>query len=127
MNEGGNPLASAVGFWMMIQLVSTLALLLGGLFALFCLSRAASSFDRLASAVEDLVARDAGTSRDAASSTTVGGAMPFTTPFTQTPVAPFSTPPISSAIASSSTPITPPAVSSNPAVSHSENNDEQSN
>jgi hypothetical protein len=49
-----------MGFWMMMGLVSTLALVLGGLYTLYCMSRYASSMDRLASAVEELVKRQQG-------------------------------------------------------------------
>lgn len=58
-SAGANPLGAFLGFWMLIQLVVVLGLLLGGLYALFCLHRTASNLDRLASAVEDLVARSA--------------------------------------------------------------------
>ena len=47
-----------LGLWLMVQLVVLLALLLGGLYALFCLSRAASGLDRLAGAVEEWVERE---------------------------------------------------------------------
>lgn len=40
-----------------MQLVATLALLLGGIYALYCLGRAASGLDRLASAAEEWVSR----------------------------------------------------------------------
>jgi hypothetical protein len=54
MSEGANPLAGIVGFWMLMQLASTLALLLGGIYGLYCLSRAASGVERVAVAVERL-------------------------------------------------------------------------
>jgi hypothetical protein len=44
---------------MLIQLASTLALVLGGIYGLYCLSRAASGMERLAAAVERLVAERA--------------------------------------------------------------------
>jgi hypothetical protein len=59
MSEGANPLAGIVGFWMLMQLASTLAMLLGGIYALYCLSRAASGMERMAAAVERLVAERA--------------------------------------------------------------------
>lgn len=59
MNEGANPLAGIVGFWMLMQLASTLALLLGGIYALYCLSRAASGMERLAAAIERMAAERA--------------------------------------------------------------------
>ncbi len=37
---------------MLLQLAATLALLLGGIYALYCISRVASSLDRMASAME---------------------------------------------------------------------------
>lgn len=51
-----NPLTSLLGFWMMLQLFATLALLAGGIYLLFCLGRAASGLDRMANAMEDWVA-----------------------------------------------------------------------
>ena len=56
-SAGANPLGAFLGFWMLIQLVVVLGLLLGGLYALFCLQRTAANLERLASAVEDLAAR----------------------------------------------------------------------
>lgn len=41
---------------MMLQLAATIALLLGGIYALFCLSRAAAGLDRMATALEEWVA-----------------------------------------------------------------------
>ena len=57
MESNGSPALALLGFWMMMQLVATLALLLGGIYALYCLGRAASGLDRLAGAVEELVKR----------------------------------------------------------------------
>jgi hypothetical protein len=51
-----NPAVGLLGFWMMLQLAATLAILLGGIYALFCLGRAASGLDRMASALEEWVA-----------------------------------------------------------------------
>lgn len=51
-----NPVTSLLGFWMMLQLFVTLALLAGGIYLMFCLGRAASGLDRMASAMEDWVA-----------------------------------------------------------------------
>jgi hypothetical protein len=51
-----NPALSLLGFWMMLQLFATLALLAGGIYLMFCLGRAASGLDRMASAMEDWVA-----------------------------------------------------------------------
>lgn len=55
MESGGNAALGLIGLWMMLQLVAFLALLLGGIYALFCLGRAAAGLDRLASAVEAMV------------------------------------------------------------------------
>ena len=50
-----NPLTGLLGLLMLLQLAVVLMLLLGGLYALYCLNRAASGLDRLASAVETWV------------------------------------------------------------------------
>jgi hypothetical protein len=87
MSEGANPLAGIVGFWMLMQLASTLALLLGGIYGLYCLSRAASGMERLAAAVERLVAERAtpnlqtpNTAPREPQSGTVTGAVPAVVP-----------------------------------------------
>jgi hypothetical protein len=49
--------AGVLGFLMFLQLIFLLALLAGGLYALFALGRAAAGLDRLASAVEAWVER----------------------------------------------------------------------
>jgi hypothetical protein len=54
-----NSLTGLFGVWLLLQLVVLLVLLLGGLYALFCLNRAALGLDRLAAAVENWVAHDA--------------------------------------------------------------------
>ena len=59
MSDGPNPLMGIAGFWMLIQLVSTLALVLGGIYALYCLTRTANAIERLADATERLTMRDA--------------------------------------------------------------------
>ena len=59
MSEGSNPFAGIIGFWMLMQLASTLAMLLGGIYALYCLNRAASGMERLAAAAERLSAGSA--------------------------------------------------------------------
>ena len=51
-----NPALGLLGFWMMLQLMATLALLVGGIYLLFCLGRAASGLDRMANAMEDWIA-----------------------------------------------------------------------
>jgi hypothetical protein len=59
MGEGSNPVGAFLGFWMLMQLVSVLLTLIGGLYALWCLNRLASSseqnlvtLERLAAATE---------------------------------------------------------------------------
>ena len=59
MNDSSQAITGMLGLWMLLQLAVLLALLLGGLYALYCLSRAASGLDRLAGAVEEWVARQA--------------------------------------------------------------------
>jgi len=51
-----NPALGLLGFCMMLQLVASLALLIGGIYVLFCLGRAASGLDRMANAMEDWIA-----------------------------------------------------------------------
>ena len=50
-----NPLTGVLGLLMLLQLAVVLMILLGGLYALYCLNRAATGLDRLASAVETWV------------------------------------------------------------------------
>jgi len=52
MDSSTNPALALLGFWMLLQLVAFLALLWGGIYFLFCLNRASSSLDRLATAAE---------------------------------------------------------------------------
>jgi hypothetical protein len=47
-----NPALGLIGFWMMLQLAATLAILIGGIYALYCLGRASAGLDRMASAME---------------------------------------------------------------------------
>lgn len=54
-----NPVAGLLGLLMILQLIVVLAVLLGGLYALYCFSRAAAGLDRLASAVETWVTQNA--------------------------------------------------------------------
>jgi hypothetical protein len=68
---GTSPLLGLMGFWMMMGLVSTLTLVLGGLYILYCMSRYASSMDRLASAVEELVKHQHGPVAEAQTPLTV--------------------------------------------------------
>ena len=57
-----NNAAGLLGFLMLMQLIFLLALLAGGLYALFALGRAAAGLDRLASAMETWVERQNNTS-----------------------------------------------------------------
>jgi hypothetical protein len=50
-----NPALGLIGFWMMLQLAATIAILLGGIYALYCLGRASAGLDRMASAMEEWV------------------------------------------------------------------------
>jgi hypothetical protein len=52
-----NPALGLIGFWMMLQLAATLAILVGGIYALYCLGRASAGLDRMASALEEWVAQ----------------------------------------------------------------------
>lgn len=58
MESSPNPILSLLSLWMFLQLATTLGLLLGGIYALFCLSKTAASTERLAEAVERLAQRD---------------------------------------------------------------------
>ena len=53
MEQSTNPVLTFLGFWMFLQLAASIILILGGIYVLYCLGRAAASMDRLASAVED--------------------------------------------------------------------------
>jgi hypothetical protein len=100
---GTSPILGLMGFWMMMGLVSTLTLVLGGLYTLYCMSRYASSMDRLASAVEELVKRQ----QDLAASTSTHPHAP--------PVRPAPVPPVpSSGPASAAVVPAPSAASYNP-------------
>ena len=50
--SGGNPVGAFVSFWMFLQLLGVLTSLMGGIYALFCLSRIASGVHRVADALE---------------------------------------------------------------------------
>jgi hypothetical protein len=52
MEQSTNPVLTFLGFWMFLQLAASIILILGGIYVLYCLGRAAASMDRLASAVE---------------------------------------------------------------------------
>jgi hypothetical protein len=66
-----NPALGLIGFWMLLQLAATLAILVGGIYALYCLGRASAGLDRLASAMEEWVAQ-----QKAASTPVLPGAGP---------------------------------------------------
>jgi hypothetical protein len=105
-----NPFAGLLGFWMMLQLFATLALLGGGIYLLFCLGRAASGLDRMANAMEDWVAlqnqnlQNQSRPSSAAGSTPGAGAPPI-------PVA------LPSNAPTSATPFTPAALPTQPEYS----------
>jgi hypothetical protein len=75
-----NPVASLLSFWMLLQLAATMALLLGGLYALYCISRVASSLDRLASAMESWAAQRVSPSEASAPPSSSFPLVPPTTP-----------------------------------------------
>jgi hypothetical protein len=60
-----NPALGLIGLWMMLQLAATLAILVGGIYALYCLGRASAGLDRMASALEEWVAQQNATSTPA--------------------------------------------------------------
>ena len=94
-----------------MQLVATLALLLGGIYVLYCLGRAASGLDRLASAAEEWVSRQSPTGSTPGAPGTGNSAnlvergTPATTP--SMPARPL-TPPVPGPVAEP--PAVPPAV-----------------
>ncbi len=52
MSDGGNPLGALLSFWMFLKLIGVLASLMGGIYALYCLSRVANGVHRVADALE---------------------------------------------------------------------------
>ncbi len=52
MNDGANPIGALISFWMLLKLLGVLASLGGGIYALFCLSRIASSLARIADVLQ---------------------------------------------------------------------------
>lgn len=100
-----NPALGLLGFWMMLQLVATLALLIGGIYVLFCLGRAASGLDRLANAMEDWVALQSASSQpmmppQSAMPPQTGHSFDLSTPTAPIPnaaVVPFTPAPVASA------------------------------
>lgn len=55
MEQGANPVMTFLGFWMFLQLAASIILILGGIYVLYCLGRAAAGMDRLATAMEQWV------------------------------------------------------------------------
>jgi hypothetical protein len=55
MEQSTSPVLTLLGFWMFLQLAASLILILGGIYVLYCLGRAAAGMDRLAGAVEEWV------------------------------------------------------------------------
>jgi len=55
MEQSTNPVLTFLGFWMFLQLAASIILILGGIYVLYCLGRAAAGMDRLASAFEEWV------------------------------------------------------------------------
>ena len=95
-----NPALSLLGFWMMLQLVASLALLIGGIYVLFCLGRAASGLDRMANAMEDWIELQTTQSQPTTPQrpgnsydlSTPASPIPAPTPFTPAPIQPQSAP-----------------------------------
>ena len=79
-----NPALGLLGFWMMLQLAASLALLVGGIYVMFCLGRAASGLDRLANAMEDWVALQSASARPIMPQQP-GGSFDLTTPSSPAP------------------------------------------
>lgn len=88
MESNANPAVGLLGFLMFGQLVFLLALLIGGLYALFALGRAAAGLDRLASAVEAWVANETAKSRTSGTMPSSPAASPFPVPVPPTPLTP---------------------------------------
>jgi|GEM_PF-4355357 len=55
MEQGANPVLTFLGFWMFLQLAASIILILGGIYVLYCLGRAAAGMDRMATAMEQWV------------------------------------------------------------------------
>jgi len=55
MEQSTNPVLTFLGFWMFLQLAASIILIIGGIYVLYCLGRAAAGMDRMASAMEDWV------------------------------------------------------------------------
>lgn len=53
MDSGSSATLGLFGLWMFVQLALALVLLVGGIYVLYCLSRAASGLDRLANTAEN--------------------------------------------------------------------------
>ena len=55
MNGNGNPVLGLVGLWMFLQVVFALALLLGGIYLLYSIGRAAAGLERMADSAEEWI------------------------------------------------------------------------
>lgn len=80
-----NPVVGLVGFWMMMQLVAAVALLIGGIYLMYCLGRAASGLDRMAHAMEDWVAMEQARSQPHGSGQPHPSSLPLLIPQTPPP------------------------------------------
>lgn len=98
MNSEPSTAASLLGLWMLLQLVLMLGFLLGGLYVLYCLNRAAAGMDRLASVAEAWLE----TQQKAARPTLPPGTAPTATPREYTPA---------------SVPVVAPTIAPNPPIS----------
>ncbi len=75
MNDASQTITGMLGLWLMVQLIMVMALLLGGVYALFCLSRAAAGLDRLAGAVEQWAERESSKGEPSPSGVPTPGAL----------------------------------------------------
>ena len=57
MTSSSGSAGAVIGFFLLLQLVGFLALLLGGLYLLYCLQRTANNLDRLANVAEEWLRR----------------------------------------------------------------------
>jgi hypothetical protein len=116
MNDSSQAVTGMIGLWLMLQLAVLLALMLGGLYALYCLSRAASGLDRLAGAVEEWVQRENAKSAPPLPGVPLGGIPPIATPDAMRPMpvppvspAPPSAPVVPTSLVVPTPPIMPPS------------------
>lgn len=64
--SNASPAMGLFVFWLMLQLVLMIALLVGGIYVMYCLGRAANGLDRMASAAEEWVRRQNAVARNEA-------------------------------------------------------------